>query len=116
MSSWLISIPVWGASYVQTFALIAAPALMAAVRRLREPVKFLIHTDDPAAIRLALPGQDVELRPVSNKPTYVALQEGHADAVRSAAVGDRVVLLNAGFALCIVNNSDFVAVFNRLLA
>jgi hypothetical protein len=92
---WLISIPVWGAPYVATFARCAAPALLAAAARLPEPVRFLLHTDAPDAVRAALPGQDVEVRHVSGKPTYAALQEGHADAVRAATPGDRVVLLNA---------------------
>lgn len=95
MSRWLISVPVWGAGYLRTFADIAAPALLAAVSRIDEPVKFIVHTDTPDAVRAALVAGDVEVRPVGQKPTYVALQESHADVVRSAASGDRVVLLNA---------------------
>lgn len=95
MSEWLISVPVWGPSYVRTFCDFAAPALVAAARRLGEPVKFLIQTNHPAPIGRALEGFPVEMREVSNKPTYIALQNGHADAVREAAPGTRVVLLNA---------------------
>ena len=95
MSDLLISVPIWGAPYVRMFAEVAAPALLAAVQRLGAPVKFLIHTDAPAAVQAALPGQQIEVRPVAAKSTYEALQNGHAEAVRCAAPGDRVVLLNA---------------------
>lgn len=95
MSRWLISVPVWGDRYVRTFAEAAAPALLAAVRRLGEPAHFLVHTDAPDAVRAALAGQEVEVRAVGSSPTYVALQEAHADAVAAAEPGDRVVLLNA---------------------
>lgn len=94
-SQWLISVPAWGQDYLRTFAECAAPALLAAVRALGEPVKFLIHTDRPDLALAALPGQDVEVRPVGSHPTYVALQRAHAEAVAVAAPGDRVVLLNA---------------------
>jgi hypothetical protein len=93
--SWLISVPVWGDSYVRTFCDFAAPALVAAARRLGAPVKFLIHTNQPTPIERALAGYPVEIKPMSNKPTYIALQNGHADAVRQAEPGARVVLLNA---------------------
>ena len=95
LSKWLISVPVWGAPYVRVFSEAAAPALLAAVSRMGAPVKFVVHTDSPDAVRAALAGQEVDLRPVPSKPTYVTLQEAHADAVLSAAPGDRVVLLNA---------------------
>lgn len=94
--SWVISVPVWGRDYVRTFAEAAAPALLAAARRLYSgPVRFVIHTDSPGALVGVLPGCDVEYRAVGAKPTYVALQESHADVMRIAAVGECVVLLNA---------------------
>ena len=99
MNRWLISVPVWGEAYIKMFAEVAAPALLVAARRLREPARFLIHTDLPDAVRALLPGQDVDVRPVPRKPTYVTLQESHADAVASASPGDRVALLNADLAI-----------------
>lgn len=95
MSKWVISVPVWGEQYVRTFCELAAPALVAAVRRLGEPVRFVAYTDAPDAVQRALPDQAVEFRPFPRKPTYEALQLGHIEAVRAAAPGDRVVLLNA---------------------
>lgn len=99
MSRWLISVPVWGERYVSTFEQVAVPSLLAAVDVLGEPVKFVIHTDAPARVRAALAGHEVEVRPVDPKPTYVALQQAHSDALLSAEAGDRVVLLNADLAI-----------------
>lgn len=93
----LISVPVWGRDYVRIFAEAAAPALLAAAARLGEPVQFIIHTSraEELVVRAALPGQDVEVRYVPDRPTYEALQEAHAEAVACAVTGTRVVLLNA---------------------
>ena len=96
--TWNISVPVWGAPYVRIFEGAAAPALLAAVARLgKAEVKFIIHTSmgEEARVRAALPGQEVEVRYIGDSPTYVALQNAHADAISSTAVGDYVVLLNA---------------------
>ena len=98
MQRWLISVPVWGESYVRMFEEVAAPALLAAVALLDllgQTVRFVIHTDAADRVRAALPGQAVEVRPVDAQPTYVALQHAQADALRSTPVGDHVVLLNA---------------------
>jgi hypothetical protein len=100
--AWIISIPVWGSGYISTFVRVAAPALVLAARRLREPVKFVLHTSaEGGAAAAALEEFLVEVRAIPDKPTYVALQEGHADAVRKAAPGDRVVLLNADLAVSV---------------
>lgn len=92
---WIISVPVWGNRCLDIFCRGAAPALMAALERLREPWRFVVHTDRPDLIAAALPGCAIEFRSLPRKPTYIALQESHADALRAAAPGDRVVLLNA---------------------
>lgn len=102
MSRWLISVPVWGESYVNMFENVGVPALLAAVDMLSlsgQPVRFVIHTDAADRIRALLSGRDVEIRPIGSAPTYVALQNAHADALRSASVGDRVVFLNADLAV-----------------
>lgn len=107
MTSWLISVPVWGDSYFATFVRAAAPALTAAANTLLDRagvdlprLKFVVHTDQPAdVVRELLQPYEVDVRLVERKPTYVTLQESHADAVASAAPGDRVVLLNADIAI-----------------
>jgi len=95
MSEWLISVPVWDPRYVRVFLDSALPALLAAADRLREPVRFVVHTDAPEQIRGAFGSRQLETREIGPHPTYVALQRAHADAVRSALAGERVVLLNA---------------------
>jgi hypothetical protein len=96
--SWLISIPVWGDDYFKTFRRVCVPSLLAAVKNLgpKHDVRFLIHTDQTTErVAEALPGQQLLVRPIPAKPTYVALQEGHADAIAFASPDERVVLLNA---------------------
>lgn len=93
---WLVSLPVWGTSYFRTFERVCAPALLAACEDLKEPVRCLVYTDqDPKRVQAALKHLPVDVRPVPSKPTYVTLQESHADTLRCAAPGDRVVFLNA---------------------
>lgn len=102
--TWLISVPVWGEHYLRVFERCAAPALRAAVAHFAAErisvsklpeIRFIVHTNAEDRVRAALEGCEVEVRPISNKPTYVALQESHADAARSAEPGDVVVFLNA---------------------
>ncbi len=93
--TWMISIPVWGRPYVNTFITHALPSLRIALKQLREPYKLVIHTDDPHRIKSAIREIKCELYPVARQPTYVALQMSHADAVARAKIGEVVVLLNA---------------------
>lgn len=105
MKRWLISVPVWGDRYHAVFERCAAPALVIAAQRLRDhllargedcDVRFVVHTDNPQRVASsALSEQLTTFRPLPDKPTYVALQESHADALVQAQPGDRVILLNA---------------------
>lgn len=95
---WLVSIPIWGREYVDVFVRAAAPALRAALSRLRAPVKIVVHTTpaDEEAIRAALPKScEVQMLKIADESKYVSLQEAHAEALNMAPVGSRVVLLNA---------------------
>lgn len=95
---WIVSVPVWGCEYTATFLSLAWPALLCAVRQLEEPVHLVIHSDRLEDFNAAgdPDGQlTVERRAVARKPTYVTLQESHAETVDLAEPGDRVVLLNA---------------------
>lgn len=93
--SYLISVPVWSPGYLQTFAESAYPSIRAAVQNFDEPVKFLIHTDNPDFIRNLITEFPLEVRQIVGGATYVTLQESHSDAINAAAMGDRVILLNA---------------------
>jgi hypothetical protein len=102
--SWVVSIPVWGTRYTRTFAQYTVPALRAALEGFTEPVYFIVHTDAPEHVKKALEGFRGETHPVGAAPTYVTLQESHADAINRAAIGDNVVLLNADL---VVSNNLF---------
>lgn len=106
---WTVSVPVWGRAYARMFAECAAPALLASLRLLRggEAVRFVAHTtrEDEPAVRAALAGARVETRLMSPRPTYVALQQAHAEVVAEAPPGDCVVLLNADL---VVSGNFFV--------
>lgn len=95
MSQWLISIPVWGESYLYTFTTYTVPALRAALEESQLPVRFMIHTDQPATVREALEGFDVIVHPVIGPAGYTTLQYSHRDAVNAAKAGEYVALLNA---------------------
>lgn len=105
----IASVPVWGPRYVRMFRHVMLPAFITSLRYHHLPVHLVLHTDATSVAHLMTDADQqafasVELRPVPRKPTYVALQEGHADAVRQAAVGDIVILLNAD----IVVSENFV--------
>src|SRR5688572_29174891 len=94
MSKWLISVPVWGESYVETFLTCAWPALEIAIAELDQPTRILIHTDQPTYIGRMMVAGNVEFRRVPAS-SYIGLQMSHADAIASAEVGERIALLNA---------------------
>src|SRR5690606_39209756 len=104
VSKLIVSVPVWRADYMRTFERCAAPALRYATalhnKGVGGRVLFDVDTANAAAARRALSGLGVPdaahvgVRPIVPAPTYAALQECHADAVRQAAVGERVILLN----------------------
>lgn len=95
MRSWVVAIPMWGNRYISLFIKYAAPALLRALRDFDEPVRFVIHTDDPMRASKALPRQMMEMRRIPKKPTYVTLQQSHAEAISVARPGEAVMLLNA---------------------
>ena len=95
MRSWVISVPIWGPQYVQVFIEHAAPALRMALAGFGESVRFVCHTDSPGEVTAALRPFPVQTLPVGLRPTYVTLQESHAQVISMADLGDVVVLLNA---------------------
>lgn len=108
---WLISIPVWGDKYREVFIKKALPALRAALEGFPEPFSFLIHTDDPEHIKVAMEGLTVHTRQLGPGTTYVALQHGHSEAIALAPVGSSVALLNADI---VVSKNLFTACANHI--
>lgn len=91
---WLISVPVWGDKYRQTFETYAMPALRAALDGF-EPVRFVIHTDKPDWAKQVVSPLACDAIQIPQGSAYVALQNAHSDAIRRATLRQRVVLLNA---------------------
>lgn len=98
MSGWLISVPVWGSWYVETFIRSAWPALDLALGELKVHARLLIHTDSAEIIRPYVSRWPVEFRKVQGT-SYEGLTASHADAINTADIGERVGLLNADLIL-----------------
>lgn len=75
---------------------LALPSVQQAAARATVTPHLIVHTNQPDVVGPHIPwAWTHELRDVGNEPTYVTLQESHADAVQSAESGDYVLLLNA---------------------
>lgn len=95
-----IAIPAWGAHYVDTAIRYTIPAVVSALDHVSYggPVQFVCHTDAPERFMQALPGFDVETRPVppSAIPNgFNGLTDAHREVLRDAPVGGAIALLNA---------------------
>jgi len=99
MSSWWVSVPVWGERYVAEFCSVALPALDRAVAALavkRVEVRVVVYTDEPERV-LGVGGPNVECRPVpAGARGFDCMSQAHRDTLNAALRGDVVVLLNAG--------------------
>lgn len=114
----VITVPAWG-SYVRTFLGPVLRSHLAAIevmkRELRSTieVRYVVVTDQQAAVARALEGFDLTLVPIEAPPRnriFAALCEGHARGIDVARTGDRVVLLNADI---MVSRELFLAVEKR---
>lgn len=61
---WLITVPVWGTSYIERYLAATLPAVNAALEHTSLPVRFIVHTDNERAFTNARFGGDVEFHPV----------------------------------------------------
>lgn len=65
MYDWLICVPVWGERCTKAFLNVTLPCLKAAIAEgVSGRVRFVIHTDDPYDLQLALEGFEAEFPPV----------------------------------------------------
>lgn len=99
MPRWLISVPVWGESYVNEFASASQPSLdraVAALVSLGVEARIILYTDQPQRL-LGSGGPSTECRPVpSGARDFDCMSQAHRDTMNSALHGDVVVLLTAG--------------------
>lgn len=97
---WLISVPVFGARYVEECCATTLPALQRAVEALEAArdvdVRLIIHTDQPDRVRGAV-GTPVEPYPVpAGARDWDSFAQAHREALALALAGDVIVLLTAG--------------------
>jgi len=95
--SWLICIPVWGDHHLRLFETETVPALRVAlaVGGISD-VRFLVHTDNPLRVNLALEGFAADVRsPHKFYSPYRIMSAAHRDALAAALPGERVAFVNA---------------------
>ena len=96
---WLISVPVWGESYVSEFCAASQPSLDRAVEALiatGAEVRVILYTDQPERV-LGSGGPASECRPVpAGARDFDCMSQAHRDTMGLALRGDIVVLLTAG--------------------
>ena len=97
---WLISVPVFGARYVEECCATTLPALQRAVEALEAAhdvdVRLIIHTDQPARVINAV---DIPVEPFpipAGARDWDSFAQAHREALALALMGDVVVLLTAG--------------------
>ena len=100
----VIVVPAWGA-YVKTFLGPVIRTHLAAIEQLREgtantiEVRYVVVTDQQAAVARALEHFDLTLAPINGEVPhnriFNMLCEGHARGIDVAREGDRIVFLNA---------------------
>lgn len=95
-----ITIPAWGAHYVDTAIRYTIPGVVFALEhaRYQGPVRFICHTDAPDRLKRALAGYECETRRVplvAKSNGCLALAEAHREVLREAPAGTAIALLNA---------------------
>lgn len=95
MSRWVIGIPCWGERYVRIFIDIALHYHRAALDGFKHEVHYVIHTDSPEEISLALAGAELTVLPVPFGYGYSRFGAAHAEALALAGADDRVALMGA---------------------
>lgn len=96
---WVVSLPVWGAEYVDKFVRGGLPSIKAADAL--NANRYMVYTDHTEALAAAMFGMDVEFKPVPpvDGDKYDRMSEAHRDTLRCAADGDYVALLGADMLL-----------------
>ncbi len=105
--NWLLSCPVWGDQYIETFKVATLPALNAALKDIAGPVRFVIHTDNPAAFIGAPFKGSVRFLPVPvEKCLYTTFGNCHREILEIADDGECIAFLTADIVVskeCFVN-------------
>lgn len=100
MYDWLIACPAWGDRCVPLFIDTVLPAIRLAAAGATGRIRFLVHTDRPNEIALALSRFEHEIRPVPDllgyKPTsHYQFGIANKEAMADARNGEAVAFINA---------------------
>ena len=98
-----VAIPAWGPPYVELATRFTLPAVLASLAAWKPGYRatFIIHTDDRAAFRAAIPGLRINFRPVrrgfgaGHQAEWVAFERAHQEAIELTPPGALLILLNA---------------------
>lgn len=98
MTAWAVAIPVWGDEFIGKFIRTVLPAIKLALAQLpsEDSVRFIVHTDNPDALRPHFETYLVDFHPAPNEGnSHVKLGEVNRQALRLAKVGEAVALINS---------------------
>jgi len=99
---WLVSVPVWGLSFLGLFHRFTLPAIREAANGVSDQVRVIAHTDDASLL-----GPGAEVRPLPpGKQWFNRMSAAHREVIGMAAGGDVVVLLTADM---VVSGNAFAA-------
>jgi hypothetical protein len=92
-----ITIPAWGARYVDVAARYAVPAVLKALDAADFDLacRFHVFTDAPARLRMALKDEDVDWQPMPPGGGFHGLTKAHRATLAVASPDSIVLLLNA---------------------
>lgn len=109
-----ITVPAWGAHYVELATRFTVPAIVAALEATEFDLacRFHVFTDRRAAFEPLLAAEDVHWHPVPADPGHPGLTMTHRETLRQAAPGAIVALLNAD----IVVSREAFRVAHKLLS
>lgn len=112
---WLISVPVWGARYVDIFRATALPMLKVAAAQITDDVRLILHTDDANQFeRDECEALSIETRRLpAGYQWFNTMSRAHREVIDLACHDDIVVLLTADM---VVSREAFAAcrkIFDR---
>jgi len=111
MPRWIVGVPCWGEQYVRTFIERCLPHHRAALAGYGPPVQYVVHTDEPDRIHVAMSGLPHRCLPLPPGEGYERFGLCHQEVLALAPRESRVSLLGAD---TIISREFFRAIDARL--